>query len=657
MLSACGGGGGGSPAPPPPPPPPPPTYTVGGTVSGLAGSGLVLRNNGGNDLAIAANGAFAFTTSLASGAAYSVSMQSQPMNPAQTCTIASGGGNVAGANVTNVAVTCVNIYNVGGTITGLSGTGLVLRNNGEDRAVAAGDTSFTFATPVPSGGSYGVTVATHPSGQTCTVSNGTGNAVGQVTSVAVECVAGYTVGGTVTGLFGTGLVLSNNGGDLLTINADGAFTFRTLVAAGAPYDVLASAHPLNPDQECTTTRGTGTANAIVTDIAINCYIMGKRLFGTNGVAGVLTGATINQTAGTLASVPGVPVAVGGGALRLIAPPVGQSLYVVNGDTATIKGYNADPATGAITAMSNNPVATGGLPIDTAIDPINRFLYSTDQLSSRLFGFRIGPTGELTSIPSSASNPGSPYTTAAPTIYVRIDPGGNFAYVVTRAPLDQIALSSYSIEALSGALTPVGPPIAVGTSMPMPGAMQLTADGGALFILASPQPLLYAYKLAAGVPAPMSGNPFTLPTGFLVRPHPRLPVMYVGGTDSIAAYRVVGTTLQALTGSPFAFTGAPWEIVFDPGARFMYVSSASGIATFEVDGNGALTPLIGNNLLATPFPPDRLLADPGGRYLFISEFGTGKIQSIAINTRNGRPSLVPGSPFDDGTGAGAAVITK
>ena len=38
ILAACGGGCGGG---------PPSTYTVGGTVSGLKGSGLVLANNGG----------------------------------------------------------------------------------------------------------------------------------------------------------------------------------------------------------------------------------------------------------------------------------------------------------------------------------------------------------------------------------------------------------------------------------------------------------------------------------------------------------------------------------------------------------------------------------------------------------------------------------
>ena len=112
---------------------PAPTYTVGGTVSGLAGSGLVLRDNGGDDLPVSANGAVAFATPLASGAAYSVTVFAQPSSPAQTASSPAGSGTMASANVTTVAIVCAtNTYTVGGTVSGLVGSGLVLRNNGGD---------------------------------------------------------------------------------------------------------------------------------------------------------------------------------------------------------------------------------------------------------------------------------------------------------------------------------------------------------------------------------------------------------------------------------------------------------------------------------------------------------------------------------------------
>ncbi|MFI4969857.1 MAG: hypothetical protein ACHP7D_06605 [Lysobacterales bacterium] len=83
-----------------------PTYTVGGNVSTLFGSGLVLQDNGGDDLAISADGTFTFATALVDSSPYAVTVSVQPSNPTQTCTVTNGVGVVAGANVTNVAVSC-----------------------------------------------------------------------------------------------------------------------------------------------------------------------------------------------------------------------------------------------------------------------------------------------------------------------------------------------------------------------------------------------------------------------------------------------------------------------------------------------------------------------------------------------------------------------
>jgi uncharacterized repeat protein (TIGR01451 family) len=81
-------------------------HTVGGRVSGLSGSGLVLRN-GTENLPITANGAYAFLTPVATGATYSVTVTTQPTNPSQTCSVAHRSGTVGTTNVTNVDVACV----------------------------------------------------------------------------------------------------------------------------------------------------------------------------------------------------------------------------------------------------------------------------------------------------------------------------------------------------------------------------------------------------------------------------------------------------------------------------------------------------------------------------------------------------------------------
>src|ERR1019366_7575773 len=108
------------------------TLTVGGLVSGLSGSGLVLQLNGANDLAVSANGKFNFPNALAKDSAYVVSVKASPSAPVkQACTVSEGNGSIAGAAINNIAVTCTtNSYAVGGTVSGLSGKGLVLQLNG-----------------------------------------------------------------------------------------------------------------------------------------------------------------------------------------------------------------------------------------------------------------------------------------------------------------------------------------------------------------------------------------------------------------------------------------------------------------------------------------------------------------------------------------------
>lgn len=155
---------------------------------------------------------------------------------------------------------------IGGTVTGLSGS-LVLRNNGGDDLAVGANGNFTFKLSIANGSAYSVTVATQPTGQFCSVSNGTGTATSDISGVAVSCVSDVTVGGVITGLTGT-VVLQNNGGNSLAAASNGSFQFTTRVQAGRPYSVTVLAHP--DDQTCTVTNGAGTATANISNVAVTC---------------------------------------------------------------------------------------------------------------------------------------------------------------------------------------------------------------------------------------------------------------------------------------------------------------------------------------------------------------------------------------------------
>lgn len=117
FLTACGGSGsgsgGGSTATPPPPPPP--TYTIGGTLTGLAtGNNITLANNGADNITITANGSFTFPTTLINGTAYNISIVTLPNH--QLCTSTYGAGTVTGADVTNINISCTGSWSSAGSL-------------------------------------------------------------------------------------------------------------------------------------------------------------------------------------------------------------------------------------------------------------------------------------------------------------------------------------------------------------------------------------------------------------------------------------------------------------------------------------------------------------------------------------------------------------
>jgi len=260
------------------------TFVVGGMVSGLTGTGLVLQLNGIEELAVLSTGSFTFGVKLAAGASYEVSIKTQPSNPSQVCTVARGSGTIAG-DVTNVSITCSgSAFSIGGAVNGLLGSGLVLQNNGADDLSVAANGVFTFPRELATGARYSVTVRTQPENpiQACTVANGSGTVGGSdVTTVVVSCNASdFTIGGVVAGLAGSGLTLRNNGTDELAIHSNGSFVFPTALPNGASYSVDIAAQPTDPGQTCRVSNGSGLVrDNNVTDIAVNCVATGFLISG------------------------------------------------------------------------------------------------------------------------------------------------------------------------------------------------------------------------------------------------------------------------------------------------------------------------------------------------------------------------------------------
>jgi len=126
--------------------------------------------------------------------------------------------SVSDTSPTNITInSTASTYTIGGSLSGLTASGLILQNNGADNlTVSSGASSFQFATPVVSGGSYSVTVYQQPTGLICYVANASGtNVSANVTNVSVSCST-------------QNAYVANNafsGGDvyLCSLNSDGNF--------------------------------------------------------------------------------------------------------------------------------------------------------------------------------------------------------------------------------------------------------------------------------------------------------------------------------------------------------------------------------------------------------------------------------------------------
>ncbi len=246
-------------------------FTVGGSVTGLTRAGLVLAN--GTDTVAIASGATGFTlpTAVGSGVTYAVTVLSQPTG--EHCSLSRSAGTVGAANVGDVAVVCaVASHSLGGTISGLPSAGLVLANGSDTVSPPAGALSFVFPTQVAEGGAYAVGVRSQPTDATCSVGSATGTmGTADIASVQVTCAANaYHVGGTISGLTASGLILAN-GSDTVSPAANvTTFAFGGTVAFGGSYSVAVLQQPAGLNCSVAGTYPAAISAGDVTDIAVTC---------------------------------------------------------------------------------------------------------------------------------------------------------------------------------------------------------------------------------------------------------------------------------------------------------------------------------------------------------------------------------------------------
>lgn len=180
-LAACGGGGNGS-------------MPLVVQVVGLDRTGLVLLNNGGDELVVTGAGTATFKTLMEPDAAFNVSIKTPPTGV--ECKLANNTGKINYYSYNQTVVTCTAVpQSLGGKVINLRTNGLVLANGPQtvalqpnlDPQVTSQDWAFTLK--IGNGAPYGVTILSQPTGQTCSLANASGTIPlnADVVNVTVTC--------------------------------------------------------------------------------------------------------------------------------------------------------------------------------------------------------------------------------------------------------------------------------------------------------------------------------------------------------------------------------------------------------------------------------------------------------------------------------------
>ncbi len=454
-LVACGGGGSGGNSGGGP-------YEVRVTVSGLDGSGLILQNNSGDDLTVAASGEQIFASRLANGVAYNVRVKAQPRMLQQNCTVFGGTGAVAAAAVTNVSVVCVtptplfayaaNSNNATGN--DLAATGSVSAYkvdtlgglNAANGGVWASVQRRPAAVAVDSQGEFVYLGRSGDSGATALVAyaiNGTTGALTLRSGISEFSSVAYPQA-IALGPSGTQLFVAGNGsgaGAQLALHildsVSGGLELPSFLATWSGYSV--SALVADPQGRFVVVGLTGTS--------------GNKLavFGRDTRNGTLTAWP------TLVDVTTLPRA-------LAIDPGGRWLYMASNGPGPgdhlVRAFQLPSDANEVLSSIGTPTTVDDSPVDLTVHPRGTHLYVVRQARTgrKVAVFPLGASGALgTEVPE--QNVGDHGTGSDPA-QIRIDARGTYAYVSNSG---SNTISIFRVDPSTGGLTPAATPVGTGTA--------------------------------------------------------------------------------------------------------------------------------------------------------------------------------------------------
>ena len=318
--------------------------------------------------------------------------------------------------------------------------------------------------------------------------------------------------------------------------------------------------------------------------------------------------------------------------------VSRFLYAAIPGANQIEEFREDPNTGILTPLSGSPIPSGPAVESLVIHPSNKFLYAANSGEGDISLYTISANGALNEV-----TPRTPVGTGITTpLFLSMDAAGSFLYVGSSG-LSNSAVSAFSIDASSGALSPVaGSPFQTGIS---PTGMVLAPNGSTLYILGggSPQGYIEVWTVTSGVLSQLIQviQPGANPSGIAIAPNGDF--LYVANTtdNSISEYSVGsdGSLTELQQSSPLGQSSqysGPVALLVDNSEKYLYVanSGTGNLSAYGIGSDGSLT-ILGTSPFATSSQPNVIATDPSGNHLFVgNQASSAIIQAFNLDTGTG-----------------------
>ena len=338
----------------------------------------------------------------------------------------------------------------------------------------------------------------------------------------------------------------------------------------------------------------------------------------------------------------------------------------------------DGATGQIVTGAQTPQQQDFTPAGLAFLPSKNILYAINAFDDTISIFNVANDGTLTlgSTPTAAG--------ASPNAVI-IDPSGKYLLVTNNfssgGGYNGGDISVFSIDASTGALSPVGSPVPANTN---PTEILFTHSGKFVYVSNPEIGMVTGFSFANGVLSLVPGTPVSSGQGggalglavdgsdqflYVTNPSATNPPSNQATIGNISGFNIDRTSgaLTPILGSPFTSTvggQGPTTITIDPTGRLVYAvtpGSSLSVWCFQITSTNGQLVAVTDSPFSVAAGGLFALFDPSGRFFYIgSAIG---IEAYTYNPSTGAltpiscPSSTSCSPFSTLTAPGKMVFAE